>query len=381
MSSDSSLETVGDRTDAGLISGEMVVESSGLPSPEPETLLPSQALVQLADASPKSLSPTPESLPSPSSEYSSAVVSPAESTSPDTSKSIDIATVKIIMPDSLSSAYGDSDYSSDNDSIFEMQCCQARAVRFLHPGKPSVVDLMRAEKPTFKRASQVVVRRPLSRPFISPVQPKRLRRSSTESKSEASGSEASYSPRNRTSRSSIPTTPTLDDDEGSSSMTSDASPSSPETPRSSFEQDRRCFEAYKESPEPLVTQSLMSDLPTVTDIKQKFRRPSRLRLFPKRSISINSGSEGEMLKATPQLPPMILESASKSTGDVFTVNTPRPWLTDVGTKSPQLPPSPALSNDQPLTAKLIPSRSLWRDAGRPRFLRRVESRVGLNTAH
>ncbi|GAM84065.1 hypothetical protein ANO11243_020570 [Dothideomycetidae sp. 11243] len=363
--------------DVACLASEEKVVALGSPAAFPETLPAQAPVVHLPTPSPRRLSPlsrTPSTISLPAS-VSSPIPIPgaAEKTAQDPS-----------MPQSLSSYYGDSDYSSDNDSIYdsesihESQCCQARAIRFLHPGKASVVDLMRAEKPVFKRASQVIVRRPIERPFISPIQPPtRYRRSSSASRDKVSVVEApsTYHSRRRSSQSSVPTTPTLDDDEGSTSMASDASPSTPETPRSSFEQACRLFESYKESP-----QSVASDVPSVDTFKQKGRKPSRLRLFPKRAVTVNPGTEGEVLKATPQIPPLILETASKSTPEIFTMNTPRPWLTDVGARSPQLPPSPAPSNEQPLTARFLPSRSLWRDAGRPRFLRRVESRVGLNGA-
>ncbi|KAF4555057.1 Hypothetical protein D9617_3g021260 [Elsinoe fawcettii] len=255
------------------------------------------------------------------------------------------------MAESIYSYYSDSDVESnyadaqsDVESVYEAQCQQAQAIRFLQPGRPSIVDLMRAEKPVFKRASQMIVRRPIERPFISPIQPpKNYKRSFSPAQSSGSDSEAS-SYGKQSGKSSEPSTPILDED-GSSTPTSDGSPSTPDTPKSSFEQDRRFH--YRDNSE---SQS--------NSFKAKMS--SRLRLFPKRTTSINVDVEQETLKHAPQLPPLFSEPMRSSTN-----------LASITASEPE-----------PLTAKHIPPRSIWRDAGKSKFLghklRRVDSRVGLN---
>ena len=252
---------------------------------------------------------------------------------------------------------GDLDYSA-SDSIGEIECQTAHQLHILGRSMPTLVDIMRAEKPTFRRASQIVMRRPLARPILSPIQvSERTRRSSSESRT------YSYSSHDHSSRSSTPTTPSLDDDEGSSSMVSDAAPSSPGTPKSFFEQERQCFVPYKQD---------NSSTPIVTIIPEeisKARKPSRLRLFQRKSFMLNTGpgSQMDVAKFSPQTTPTILEAGNRSASDFFDLDTPRPA-------------SPALSTAEPLTAKLIPSKPSWRDVGKPRFLRRMESRIGLNAA-
>lgn len=260
------------------------------------------------------------------------------------------------MAESVYSYYGDSDAESlyadaqsDVESVCEAQCQRAQAVRYLQPGKPSIVDLMRAEKPVFKRASQMVVRRPIERPFISPIQPpKNYRRSFSPGQSCESGNESESSEQSSSGRSSEPSTPILDEEDGATTPTSEGSPSTPDTPKSSFEQEHR--------------------FPTKENVEShsssfKSKMSSRLRMFPKRSTSMNVNAEQDSVKQAPQLPPLFTQPTRSSTN----------------LASYQLSSSP---ESEPVTAKHVPSRSIWRDAGKSKFLnhklRRVDSRVGLN---
>ncbi|KAG8628550.1 hypothetical protein KVT40_004423 [Elsinoe batatas] len=253
------------------------------------------------------------------------------------------------MAGSIHSYYSDSDVEStytdaqsDVESIFEAECLQAQAVRYLQPGRPSIVDLMRAEKPVFKRASQMIVRRPIERSFISPIQPPKNYKRSFSPSASSDSEESSYD--KRSGKSSEPSTPILDEEDGSSTPTYDGSPSTPDTPKSSFEQERRFH--YRDNSES-------------QNNSFKSKMSSRLRLFPKRSVSMNVDSDHENLKHVPQLPPLFSEPMRSSTN---LASTP--------------------VDDAPLTARPIPPRSIWRDAGKSKFLshklRRVDSRVGLN---
>lgn len=332
------------------------------------TIAPTELVPETAPTQPILLPPTslPDPLSVPSDFASSTSTASPEINS--TTTSAQDQQVEVTMASSASSLYEDSDYSSDDESTYELETCQAKAIRFICPGKASVVDLMRSERATFKRASWVYVQRPVSRPFISPIQPsKRARRSMSsaamadETFAPSSNDSSPCRSRHRYSLSSE-TTPTLDDDEGSTSTNSD--PCSPDTPRSSFEQDR--------SDKP--RDSLSPERPPIIEIQQKSKKPSMLRLFPRRSISASSALDVDAPKTMPKIPNMILESGSTSADDIFSASA-RPWLSDVGTLSPQLPPSPALSTEQlPSTA----SRKWRREAGMSRFLRRRESRIGLN---
>lgn len=276
---------------------------------------------------------------------------------------------KATMTESVYSCYLESevdsrsmyDQASDVDSIFE--CCQAKAVRYLHPGRPSIIDLMRADRPTFKRASQITVRRPIERPFLSPIQPpKRYRRSvSPDENSDSS----SYSSQYHSSHSSRPTTPTLldNDEEGNSSPASDGSPSSPETPRSSFDQEDK-FQVLRERSESSASS-------TAGNLKSRVKIPSKLRIFPKRTVSVATDPDVEFFKSMHPAPAFQSWKGSPATMSSITV----PKARGAGERETivQLPPSPIDDQPPPLTARHSRSRSLWRHK-----IRRVESRVGLN---
>ncbi|PNS16449.1 hypothetical protein CAC42_183 [Sphaceloma murrayae] len=267
------------------------------------------------------------------------------------------------MPESVYSYYSESDADSlyadaqsDVESICEAQCQKAQAVRLLQPGRPSVVDLMRVDKPVFKRASQMVVRRPVERPFISPIQPPKNYRRSFSPGHGSSGSESESSKQSSSGSSSEPSTPILDDEDGATTPTSEASPSTPDTPKSSFEQEHNL--SYKENLE-----SHSSSF--------KSKMSSRLRMFPKRSTSMGVYAGIETQKHAPQLPPLFADRARSSTTNLATTN-----LQDA---SYHLSSSP---EKEAFVPRHIPQRSIWRDAGKSKFLnhklRRVDSRIGLN---
>jgi len=268
--------------------------------------------------------------------------------------------------------------ADDMDITFtDSQCSCAEAVRIVFAGPPKIVDLMRADRPRSKRASQIQFRRITERPTVSPIQPA-VRASSVRSQESRSSDDSTD---RKTVASSTPTTPMLDNDEAPGSPASEASPTQPATPRISTETSDHDFTATKDSAQAIVTPP-----PTM---KSFMRKPSRL-FLPKRTTS-STLQALETNKILPITPPQTPGSGGRPASMFATSSRPKLVARGASERSPilELPPSPTLSARPSFTRSITALPAMPAPAPAPpmkssgrksisRGLRRMESRMGLN---
>jgi len=260
------------------------------------------------------------------------------------------------------------------DIVFaDAQCNCAEAVRIVFAGPPKVVDLIRADRPRSKRASQIQFRRVQERPFLSPIQP--AARASSVSSESSRTSDTSMD--RKSTVSSTPSTPVLDNDETPGSPASEKSCPQPETPRMSIETPEHGFASSKDD-----TQSIM----TPPTLKSYMRKPSRL-FLPKRTTSATAEAldANKILPITPpQTPGSVVRSSS-----MFSASRPRLVARGASERQPpiELPPSPTQSERPSIPRRITAAPAIptstpsIRSSGRKsisRGLRRMESRMGLN---
>jgi len=262
---------------------------------------------------------------------------------------------------------------AEDITFADSQCNRAEAIRIVNAGPPKIVDLIRADRPRSKRASQIQFRRVQERPFLSPIQP--AVRSSSVGSERSRTSDMSVD--RKSTASSTPSTPVLDNDETPGSPASEGSCAQPETPRMSVETPDRGFAASKED-----TQSIMTPPPT---LKSYMRKPSRL-FLPKRTTSATTQAM-ETNKILPITPPQTPGSARPAS--MFTTSRPKLVARGASERSPtiELPPSPTQTERPSLPRRITAAPAIpisapsIRSSGRKsisRGLRRMESRMGLN---
>lgn len=268
--------------------------------------------------------------------------------------------------ESLDSSFDDFDATfpevlAEEMGLGKQQIIHAQAVQIAFRGRPTVVEL-KNEKPTVTRASMMS----FQRPALSPVKRSyttRPIRISTDSRSSKS---SEYSADNKSvsteaSDHSAPTTPQLES--GSITPSSEYSPLTP---------DSRSVE------EPSTLKTKDSSPATPTTIKPT-KKPSRLRLFARRTLSMHNPPEAEMFKdlpATPEVP------RTMNLGPLPTIKSkPKLLARGANEREPlfELPPSP-MEEEIPSIPKRNANRNSFmrKPQSQPQRIRRMESHMGLN---
>jgi len=252
------------------------------------------------------------------------------------------------------------DILSDDETPFPNKCSQAQVIRFLRPGMPSIVELVKNDRPVFTNANRLILRRPMEKAIETPFRsPRRIEPSVRDSRSSSIGKRSISSTGSHDSVDSIPSLYLA----RSASPMSDQCPSTPTTPDSFTEGDDKAMTHEKEDIVDHASENLHSKIMDNTRLNKFTGRPG-------------SDSVGRPMPCLPTLD----TSRTYQLGSTPASSPGYPSIRDrilLASKTPIVD-----SHSHPMSARPIPSKSIWRDTARTGFghkiLRRVESRIGLN---